>query len=433
MKNIYKLGDICSFTKWGIGIKKAVPGEYPMVSLTEERSSHNEYQFDCEAVLIPLVSSTGHGHASMKRVHYQKGKFALGSILCAVIPKDSNFLSTKFLHIYLSYFKETLLVPLMRWAANVSLSISSLKNVNIIVPSIKRQFEIVEKEEVLSETKNMLDNENERQKFYLKKLHQQIFQDAVTGELTRNWRKSFDAIEPAGKLIEEINHNKDILIKNKTIKKDGAQQPIKKQEFKFNLPAGWEWCRLGEIFNFIDYRWKTPNKISSGVRLITAKNVKSWFLNKEPEEYISQKEYKERMTRGYPKYGDLLFTTEAPLWNICLLDIDEEDVTTGQRLITFQSYTDRIINKMIMFFMLSPYFIKELELNATGITALGIKASKLKNINLPLPPFDEQIVIVKKIEDLLKKMNDLEKSIYDCENNCEKLLQSVLFEAFQEQ
>ncbi len=91
-----RLGDICTIEKGNIGITKAIPGEYPLVVLGEERKTHNEYQFDDEAVIIPLVSSTGHGHRSMKRIFFQRGKFAVGSILCAVIPKDKTKLSAEF-------------------------------------------------------------------------------------------------------------------------------------------------------------------------------------------------------------------------------------------------------------------------------------------------------------------------------------------------
>ncbi len=76
--NRYKLGDICTITKGKTGIMNAIDGQYTMVTLGEENKTHNEYQFDVKAVINPLVSSTGHGHASMKRVKYIEGKFALG-------------------------------------------------------------------------------------------------------------------------------------------------------------------------------------------------------------------------------------------------------------------------------------------------------------------------------------------------------------------
>jgi type I restriction enzyme S subunit len=67
---------------------KAISGPFTMITLGETDKTHNEFQFDAKAVIIPLVSSTGHRHASMKRVKYFEGKFALGNILCAVIPNE---------------------------------------------------------------------------------------------------------------------------------------------------------------------------------------------------------------------------------------------------------------------------------------------------------------------------------------------------------
>jgi type I restriction enzyme S subunit len=115
-----KLGEICTIEKGAIGIQKASPGEYPLVVTGEERKSHNEFQFDDEAVIIPLVSGTGHGHASIKRIHFQKGKFALGNILCAVIPKDKTQVSAEYLYRYLDLNREIELVARMKGMANVT-------------------------------------------------------------------------------------------------------------------------------------------------------------------------------------------------------------------------------------------------------------------------------------------------------------------------
>ena len=161
---IVKLGNICRIEKGRTGITKAVLGEYPLVTTGEERGSHNEYQFKSEAVCIPLVSSTGHGHASMKRVHYQEGKFALGSILAAAIPIDSSTVSAKYLYYYLNNFKDDVVVPLMKGMANVTLSVSSLKEVKVFLPSIEDQEKLVslmDKCEKLRNTlsKSMSDSE----------------------------------------------------------------------------------------------------------------------------------------------------------------------------------------------------------------------------------------------------------------------------------
>ena len=52
------------------------------------------------------------------------------------------------------------------------------------------------------------------------------------------------------------------------------------------LPKGWIECQLISISNFIDYRGKTPIKTTSGIPLITAKNVKKGYISREPREFI---------------------------------------------------------------------------------------------------------------------------------------------------
>lgn len=144
-----KLHDICFIEKGKTPIQNCNPGEYPLVVTSEKRLSADSYQFDREAVCIPMVSSSGHGHASLKRVHYQVGKFALGNILCAVYSKNENILKTKYLYLYLQFNKDTILVPLMKGSANVSLSQESLKNLELSIPDIETQNMIVNKYEHL--------------------------------------------------------------------------------------------------------------------------------------------------------------------------------------------------------------------------------------------------------------------------------------------
>ena len=138
-----RLSDCCYLQKGNTPIQKATPGEYPLVVTTEERKSCNTYQFDSPTVCIPLVSSRGHGVACLNQVYYQEGKFALGNILCGVTPKDEQELSASFLYHYLNHKKDTLIVPLMKGGANVSLTVDSLKRVKVPVPPIEIQHEII--------------------------------------------------------------------------------------------------------------------------------------------------------------------------------------------------------------------------------------------------------------------------------------------------
>ena len=95
---------------------------------------------------------------------------------------------------------------------------------------------------------------------------------------------------------------------------------------EFVSREGWASSPLGDNVRFIDYRGKTPKKVESGLRLITAKNVKMGYLSPDPAEYVEPETYDSWMTRGIPNYGDVLFTTEAPLGRVAQLDTHEKVV-----------------------------------------------------------------------------------------------------------
>jgi len=160
-----KLNDLCHITKGKSPTLKTKPGKYPLVVTSAERKSSTDYQFDDEAVCIPLVSSTGHGHAALHRIHYQAGKFALANIIVALTAKDSNEVQMKYLYYYLSYYKDELLVSLMRGVANVTIPLSAISEVSVSLPSIQEQgrlvtiFDEVEKLKQELQRRNLLANQ----------------------------------------------------------------------------------------------------------------------------------------------------------------------------------------------------------------------------------------------------------------------------------
>ena len=136
--------DVCTVEKGKTPIQKATPGEYPMVVTTTERKSCDSYQFDTKAVCIPLVSSRGHGVASLNHVYYQEGKFALGNILCALIPINEEQLFPRYLYYYFEQTKDYTLVPLMKGGANVALHMKDIEKVKIPIPTLAEQKRIVD-------------------------------------------------------------------------------------------------------------------------------------------------------------------------------------------------------------------------------------------------------------------------------------------------
>ncbi|WP_244583499.1 restriction endonuclease subunit S, partial [Escherichia coli] len=79
-------------------------------------------------------------------------------------------------------------------------------------------------------------------------LKQTILQLAVMGKLVPQDPND----EPASELLKRIAQEKAQLVKEGKIKKQKPLPPISDEEKPFELPSGWEWCRLGCIGNPMD-------------------------------------------------------------------------------------------------------------------------------------------------------------------------------------
>ena len=122
-------------------------------------------------------------------------------------------------------------------------------------------------------------------------LKKSILQEAVQGKLV----PQDPADEPASVLLKRIRSEKEQLIKAGKIKRDkhesvifrrdnshyekrGSEEVCIDEYLPFELPNNWQWERLINLYNFIDYRGSTPTKIDTGVPLITAKNIKKGYI-----------------------------------------------------------------------------------------------------------------------------------------------------------
>jgi type I restriction enzyme S subunit len=198
----------------------------------------------------------------------------------------------------------------------------------------------------------------------------------------------------------------------------------------FSNTATWKCEDLNKHVRFVDYRGKTPPKTLEGVRLITAKNVKRGYIQRDPEEFMDETAYDEWMTRGFPEYGDVLFTTEAPLANVAQLDT-EEKVVVGQRLINMKADPKVIDNEFLKFALLSPTMQGEIHRRGTGATVQGIKASLLKTVPLSFPAsLVEQCEIAEKCRLAFEVKGEVENLYRAKLADLDALRQALLQKAF---
>jgi type I restriction enzyme S subunit len=116
----------------------------------------------------------------------------------------------------------------------------------INLPSIKEQKIIVKKLKDIETEESDLKQEITQQQILLKKLRQQILQEAIEGKLTQDWRVKNPNTEPASELLKRIQAEKQQLIKDKKIKAQKPLSVITEDEKLFKLPKSWVWCQVND-------------------------------------------------------------------------------------------------------------------------------------------------------------------------------------------
>jgi len=202
----------------------------------------------------------------------------------------------------------------------------------------------------------------------LEEQKQAIIHQAVTGQIDVRTGKPYPAYKPSG--IEWLGQ----------------------------VPGHWDVRSLTRsVVERADYRGATPEKVESGVVLVTAKNIrKGWIDYDVSREYVAEDRYSEIMRRGLPKLGDLLLTMEAPLGHAAL--VDDERVAFAQRVVRFRMTPELFWPRFVLLAALSQYIQDQLLSRGTGSTALGIKSSKLPQVRLLQPPMEEQSAVLLHID-----------------------------------
>jgi len=196
--------------------------------------------------------------------------------------------------------------------------------------------------------------------------------------------------------------------------------------------GGEDWinCSIDSHIKLIDYRGRTPVKTESGVRLITAKNVKLGYLQLDPQEFIAQENYSSWMSRGIPNFGDVIFTTEAPLANVAQIDTAEK-LAFAQRIIVMQPDLDKLNQSFLKYMLLSIPIRKKILSKGTGATVTGIKSSLLKKIMINFPSsLTQQTLIVLELDTISHKTKQLEAQYQQKLRDLEELKKSILNKAF---
>lgn len=303
----------------------------------------------------------------------------------------------------------------------------------IDLPDINEQRKIVDHFKSIETEDEELKAELTHQQTLLKKLRQQILQEAIEGKLTADWRVDNPDVEPASELLGRIQAEKAQLIKDKKIKKGKKQPPSDSFTSTIHYPDSWELPDLDDISIYItDGTHQTPTYTSSGRIFLSAQNVKPFKFMPEGHKYVSEEAYQEYVKNRIVEKGDLVLgRVGAGIGETAVVDVEIEcAIYVSLGLVkTFKEHTDS--NYLAIVFN-SPYGVSYAKGNISsgGGSAGNFNLGRIRSFPLPLPSLPEQKAIVANVEKLLALCDQLENQITSNQTHSNALMLAVLIEAF---
>lgn len=242
-------------------------------------------------------------------------------------------------------------------------------------------------------------------------LKQTILQLAVMGKLVPQDPND----EPASELLKRIAQEKAQLVKDGKMKKQKPLPPISDEEKPFELPDGWEWVKLGNILH--DIKYGTSQKCDyniSGYPVLRIPNIVKGIIDLADIKYgaLTDSELKDLTLNK----NDLLFIRSNGSTNIVgqstLVQHDLKDHAYAGYIIRVRLHNEYINARYINMVMKSNLIREQIEgpiRTTTGVK--NINSNELMGLLVPLPPKNEQGIIIKKINEIDTTLSNLKVSI----------------------
>ncbi|CAM8662128.1 RMtype1_S_BamJRS5ORF1993P-TRD1-CR1_like domain containing protein [Comamonadaceae bacterium] len=240
-------------------------------------------------------------------------------------------------------------------------------------------------------------------------LEQTILQLAVRGLLVPQDPED----EPASALLKKIRAEKDKLITEGKIKRDKPLPPIAENEQPFELPIGWEWVRLGELFEVASSKRVHANDyVKDGVPFFRSKEIGELGRGVEitTEICISRSQFDSlKVMSGFPKENDLMLTAVGSIGNTWLVDGREFYYKDGN-IAKLRGYCG-ISMQYLREFIRSNFFMSQVTDTVSGTAYNALTIVKLNFMQFPLPPLAEQSRIVTRVAQLRRLCADLRQRL----------------------
>lgn len=326
-----------------------------------------------------------------------------------------------------SFFQEPILS--IERSAQDGFNKDDLSRIYIPLPPLNEQKRIVKKLDSIMQKVNEVNERLERIPLILKRARQSILNQAITGELTKDWRKEHSEIPPAIEMLNNLRHR---LLKNASnAEKTKINNIFDYQEgyFSFEIPDSWCFSTLEKLCKSFKYGTSSKSAVSGLVPVLRMGNLQNGEIDWNDLVYTSDEQ---EINKYNLNKNDVLFnrTNSPELVGKTAIYRGEQQAIYAGYLIKIENYLE--LNSEYLNCALNSTFAKEwkLDVKTDGVSQSNINAQKLAKFEISLPPLEEQEEIVKRVKEAFEKLDKIEAQYKKAKSYTDRLTQSILHKAF---
>lgn len=278
--------------------------------------------------------------------------------------------------------------------ANLMVPLAPLEEMHRIVAKIEELLPYVDR---YAEAYEKLEQFNSK---FPEDMKKSILQYAIQGKLVEQRPEEGTAEE----MYQQIQEEKQKLVKEKKIRKEKLLTEITEDEIPFDIPQNWKWVRFSEIMMnistgpFGSMLHKT-DYVKNGIPLVNPANIVNGSIVSSDKMMVS----KDTCIRleGYVLHeGMIVMGRRGEMGRCAVVTKKEEGWLCGTGSF-FMEPGLGVFAEYLREFFSSSYAKGYLGGESIGTTMNNLNHTILSNMPIPLPPYEEQHRIVKKIEELL--------------------------------
>ena len=291
-----------------------------------------------------------------------------------------------------------------------------------------------------------------------KQLKNSILQWAIQGKLVPQDPND----EPASMLLERIRVEKEKLIKEKKIKKDKNESIIYRgednsyyekflatgevkcidEEIPFEIPQGWEWERIGNIFfvtklagfEYTKFFTKEALSASNPIPIVRAQNVRMGFFEENKNEAISEMLSNQLERSALNKKCLLMTFIGAGIGDTCIFPAERKN-HLAPNVAKIEPLDDSISLDYAVFALMSPCGQRGVNAIKKSTAQPSLSMETIRKLLIPIPPLKEQKCISLKLSEalpLVEKYSKVQEEQNQLNVEIQYLLKkSILQEAIQ--